>query len=395
MPLENMSLAEAIDFTSYLSTCVEVAKDLDAIGYVPILDMTPGEPICITVLGHEVPDFGMHADLFADPGHDEMLGGEREGLQRHSLAEKAPVQAVEETGQTGAPAVETGCSTAEAPDAEPSADELASDMLDALGQVLAGENELSSPLPPEPVADDAPPAVVAAAAGDDEQDPAGDVLPDPAEVAGEQAPATEDGGGCPAAASPAVTPTPRFDCWTPEQDARLIELVVAEMQGGKAKTPSIAAAAQIIGRSKSAATMRLHKPLRVRFEEALRDDLRQPALATDQPEPPKAAPSPEAKPVQLVPAVPKAPDPELELHLDRLPRKDWSILDDIRVLTGMHAGEGLYDIARAIGRLKGSEVSQRTDLLLGKARGPGGWRNAYSTEEVLAALQARAGKAVP
>lgn len=354
MPLENMSLAEAIDFTSYLSTCVEAAKDLDALGYVPILDVTPGEPICITVTGHQVPDFAVHEDLFA---------GAASQLARDPRASAADFAALHD-------------------------------------RLMATKPELvtkpPSPLPPEPVADDAPPVARAVATGDDEPEPAGDVLPDPAEVAGVQAPATEDGGGRSAVneAAPAVSiplGVNQAPAWTVLEDDRLIAYTVAKMVvHGIGKLEAIRQAAAEIGRPFESAKTRLYsnRSVKDRFShslaaaEAERDSYKA-AVAGRAPEPKAAEPD--------------LPKSALDVYLFGLPRggrDGWDWLRDAELMRLSCQGFGIQDIAADLG-MDSAAIKARFDLLTGNHKdGDGKWHRRFTREDVLSAIEAQAGQAV-
>jgi hypothetical protein len=249
---------------------------------------------------------------------------------------------------------------------------------------------------PPPGATEAPPppqAAEAAAVGAAEDSGGGQqaaAAPSPAAPAAQ----TEDRAPVPGSASAlaASAAAVRNNAWTPEEDARLIEVVVMGMQRlGLGKYAAIRAAAEELGRPVPGTEFRCKNALRARLEDALA----------------AAPPSPEAAPVAdgdtaaegATPAAVQADngsfvaDP-VTAHLMALTDKGgWTLDRDLELMELSIAGWAPNEIALQI-QMQAGAIKPRFDALTGLyTDGNDKKQRRFSREAVFEALTRLAGKA--
>ncbi len=340
--LEALSLADLKDLNAVLSVLQQAGAALDDACLNPVFRLVPGEPMSLTVAAVMPEACAAHEELFAS-----------------------------------------------GPDVSPDPDRLA----DLIRQTVA------SP-PAAHGADDAPPAAGHDAAGGVAEAPPEDTPELPA-CATSSPNGAGKGGGAAENTQPAADTNPGAavlkpgapflpmsgPIWTPDEDARLIELVAgAVVREGLSRNAAAERAAGLMGRPVPGTRYRCHHVLRDRLLARISDLSAEVFAATPADELPD--PGPAAAPAAAAPP----PDPAdlLAAYLDGLPMRDgWTPARDEELMRLACLGWGMNEIAQDMD-LRADRVKARYDLLTGHHRDDyGRWVRRFPREDVLAALSAR------
>jgi hypothetical protein len=271
MPLNDLSLEDLTEISGHLVTLETAGRDLVDAGLAPRFDLTPGEAVTITTSFRmpaiESPKIKTDWRYFeAEP--------EEDGL---TLSLRAILDEASETPSTEAAPPEPAPEPVEPPAAVQSAGGTPS--------AAPSRSDDETPSPPG-VAEATPPPLAKAASSEGAADSGGGqpVMAAATPSAASFRTASALAGGQPGSsfASPA---------WTPEEEARLIDLVVSGVTRlGLTKMAAIASAAQELGRGVEGVKSRCYNQLKSRLDAALAASQGHP------PPPPEPTPSPEAAP---------------------------------------------------------------------------------------------------
>lgn len=300
MPLNDLSLPELFNLSNDLTELHDAMVHLDAAGFEPRLDLTPGQPGRITVK-EVMPPLGgstRRSEGLA-PDEQDWVQSQVRRAQRDAAFRQIERRHYK-MGEFADPTPSIEAAQPEpAPEPEPAPAQAGGPPPAVEGQ--AGGAHLSAG-PSRSDDDPAPP-------------PAGaEATPPLTEAASDEATA-ERGGGSEIAASNPAAPVPATNqdkllpaTWTAEEDTRLVALVVSGIVGlGLTKKSAIIAAASELGRPEAGTTFRCHHKLKPRIDKALTDAVKAKAEAEA-----LLTPSPEAaqKPLTTAEASPEQVAPE-------------------------------------------------------------------------------------
>ena len=342
MPLNDLSLEDLTEISGNLFTLETVGRDLADAGLAPRFDLTPGEAVTITT-GFRMPAIESPRVTFRvqSPLDEGQLDRAIKAVVIST--EAAPPEPAHEP--VDAPPVDEGPAGGATEPAAPS------------------RSDDETP-PPPGVAEATPPPLAKAASSEGVADSGG----------GQQPAAAE-----PPAAPPAPTNERAFSgaaVWTPEEDARLITLVVIGVTRlGLSKSSAMKAAAQELGRPEAGTAFRCHHKLKDRLDAALAWGSAFLDQPDEEPGPTpyaEAAPTPAGGDAAGEGTTPPAVQPianELIVHLMDLPEKGafgagWTLERDRELMELSIAGWMPNEIGLEL-QVQANQVKARFDALTG------------------------------
>lgn len=342
--LSDLSLDDLRDLMDGLIILEKIGIVAAAEGWPPRFDLRPGRTARIKLgwaMPEAMPEAGRWpyppAPVVAVARGDEMLGGERGGLQRHLPAEDDPVQAAERVDAPDPAAAEAQSSAGEV-----RADEHVDDrMVDPPGEAGADETMAGASMGTDAPADPEP-----------EPMPVPEPAPEPAPV---QVPDAKPQRPVPGSAR-ALVEKVRAAAWTAEEDAQLVAAVVQSRLRGASQRDAIVAIAAELKRPVPGAEFRVRHKLadRIAAEVEITRKKGSARIAAEAARKGPAVPPISSSPAAGGPATGAPPEPPshksaraalqaalpadmspIEAHLAGLPRGgDWTIERD-RALVGL------------------------------------------------------------
>lgn len=373
MPLNALTLDDLRKLNDTVTSLVIAGFRLEQGGLAPIFDLTPGQPMRIT-LQAKMPATRAAAPCPYPESYDrgECCGG---------YCTMPGVDDETEVSVVDLPSFLKPRSTEAAP---PAVGAEPVDPLPALGEVAGGGPVSAEPSRSAEAVAETPRAEAKVEAK--AESGGGE------ELAAPEAPAAPAPGSASAMAATWQAPM-----WTPEEDARLIDLVVKGMtEHGLSRNRAMMEAARELGRAAEGVKFRCYNKLKARIDAALTEAARRQAQ-TETPAA-EARPVPEAEgdaaAVESTTAAVQDDD-ALTAHLRGMTDKGgWSLRRDLDLMDFSCQGWPAADIAREI-NMPDAAIKPRFDALTGlhddEATGKKARR--WTREEVLGALLVMAGKA--